>query len=102
MSEFSNIVREMADGTLDGVSEGVIIAMSVVVGLLIIASIFAFGILVIFQSAMYATTKSRTAAAKPVSRLQERYLTETDLGKLRYRKPVRFSLETVTVTISKR
>ena len=44
MSEFSNIVREMADGTLDGVSEGVIIAMSVVVGLLIIASIFAFGI----------------------------------------------------------
>ena len=29
MSEFSNIVREMADGTLDGVSEGVIIAMSV-------------------------------------------------------------------------
>ena len=44
MSEFSNIVREMADGTLDGVSEGVIIAMSVVVGLLIIVSIFALGV----------------------------------------------------------
>ena len=102
MSEFSNIVREMADGTLDGVSEGVIIAMSVVVGLLIIASTFAFGILVIFQSAMYATTKSRTVAVRRASRLPEKYLIITNLGISRFQRPVRSCSATVTVTISKK
>lgn len=41
MSDFLNIVRETADGGLDGVSDAVILAMSVVCGLLIIVSIFA-------------------------------------------------------------
>ena len=63
MSEFSNIVREMADGTLDGVSEGVIIAMSVVVGLLIIASIFAFGIS-IYLSISYVCRDKRNYFAQ--------------------------------------
>lgn len=41
MSEFIAIVRETANGSLDGVSEGIILAMGVVLGLLIIVSIFA-------------------------------------------------------------
>lgn len=44
MSEFIEMIRGMADGSLDGVSEWTILAMSVVVGLLILVSIFAFGV----------------------------------------------------------
>lgn len=42
MSEFINIVREAADGSLNGVSDSVIAAMIVIGGLLIVASIIAF------------------------------------------------------------
>lgn len=41
MTNFLNAVREMADGSLNGVSDGIILAMGVVMGLLIIASIVA-------------------------------------------------------------
>ena len=41
MSEFLNAVRSAADGGLDGVSDAVILAMSVVCVLLVIASVFA-------------------------------------------------------------
>ena len=81
MSEFINAVRSAAEGGLDCVSDAVILAMGVVCGLLIIVSIFALGVSIFWRSVMCDTTKSRTAAAKPVSRSQERYLTETDLGK---------------------
>lgn len=41
MSEFLNAVRLAADGSLDGVSDAVILAMGVVGALLLVASIFA-------------------------------------------------------------
>ena len=41
MSEFINIVREAANGSLNGVSDAVILALIFVGGLLIIASIVA-------------------------------------------------------------
>lgn len=41
MSEFINFAREAANGKLDGVSDFIIVAMGVVMGLLVIASIFA-------------------------------------------------------------
>lgn len=42
MSDILNLIRESSNGTLDGVSDGIIIAMGVIVGLLIIVSIIAF------------------------------------------------------------
>lgn len=44
MSEFIDVVREIADGELNGVSGGVIIAMGVVFVLLVLVSIFAMGV----------------------------------------------------------
>ena len=42
MNEFVNIVREASEGSLNGVSDGVIIALSIVAVLLVVLSIFAF------------------------------------------------------------
>lgn len=44
MSDFINTIRSAADGSLDGVSDAIIIAMGVVGALLIVASIFALGV----------------------------------------------------------
>lgn len=44
MDNFIEWVRDLSGGVFDGVSAPVIIAMSIVAGLLIIASIFAFGV----------------------------------------------------------
>lgn len=101
MSEFINAVRSACGGGLDGVSDAIILAMSVVCGLLIIVSIFALGVSIFLAISYVRYNKSRTAAAGRARRLQERYLTETVCRKLKYLKPVPFSLETVTVTISK-
>lgn len=102
MSEFINTVREMADGGLNGVSDAVILAMSVVCGLLIVASIIALGVSIYLAISYVRYNKNRTVAAGRARKSQERYLTKTDCRRLRYLKPVLFSLETVTVTISKK
>lgn len=44
MSEFLNAVRSAANGSLDGVSDAIMLAMIVVGALLVIASIFALGV----------------------------------------------------------
>lgn len=44
MEKFINWVRDLSGGAFDGVSAPIIVAMSVVAGLLIIASTFAFGV----------------------------------------------------------
>ena len=80
MSEFSNIVREMADGTLDGVSEGVIIAMSVVVGLLIIASIFAFGISIYLSISYVRYNKKQNSCGKTGEQIARKILDHHELG----------------------
>ena len=104
MSEFINAVREMVDGGLNGVSDAVILAMSVVCGLLIVASIIALGVSIYLAISYvrYNKKQNRTVAAGRARKSQERYLTKTDCRRLRYLKPVLFSLETVTVTISKK
>ena len=56
----------------------------------------------IFQSAMYATTKSRTVAVRRASRLPEKYLIIMNLGISRFQRQVRSCSATVTVTISKK
>ena len=86
MSEFSNIVREMADGTLDGVSEGVIIAMSVVVGLLIIASIFAFGISIYLSMSYVRYNKKQNSCGKTGEQIARKILDHHELGHIKVSK----------------
>ena len=86
MSEFSNIVREMADGTLDGVSEGVIIAMSVVVGLLIIASIFAFGISIYLAISYVRYNKKQNSCGKTGEQIARKILDHHELGHIKVSK----------------
>ena len=86
MSEFSNIVREMADGTLDGVSEGVIIAMSVVVGLLIIASIFAFGITIYLSISYVRYNKKQNSCGKTGEQIARKILDHHELGHIKVSK----------------
>lgn len=86
MSEFSNIVREMADGTLDGVSEGVIIAMSVVVGLLIIASIFALGVSIFLAISYVRYNKKQNSCAKTGEQIARTILDRNGLEKIKVSK----------------
>ena len=86
MSESSNIVREMADGTLDGVSEGVIIAMSVVVGLLIIASIFAFGISIYLSISYVRYNKKQNSCGKTGEQIARKILDHHELGHIKVSK----------------
>ena len=86
MSEFSNIVREMADGTLDVVSEGVIIAMSVVVGLLIIASIFAFGISIYLSISYVRYNKKQNSCGKTGEQIARKILDHHELGHIKVSK----------------
>ena len=86
MSEFSNIVREMADGTLDGVSEGVIIAMSVVIGLLIIASIFAFGISIYLSISYVRYNKKQNSCGKTGEQIARKILDRHELGHIKVSK----------------
>ena len=86
MSEFSNIVREMADGALDGVSEGVIIAMSVVVGLLIIASIFAFGISIYLSISYVRYNKKQNSCGKTGEQIARKILDHHELGHIKVSK----------------
>ena len=86
MSEFINIVREMADGTLDGVSEGVIIAMSVVIGLLIIASIFAFGISIYLSISYVRYNKKQNSCGKTGEQIARKILDHHELGHIKVSK----------------
>lgn len=86
MSEFSNIVREMADGTLDGVSEGVIIAMSVVIGLMIIASIFAFGISIYLSISYVRYNKKQNSCGKTGEQIARKILDHHELGHIKVSK----------------
>ena len=86
MSEFSNIVREMADGTLDGVSEGVIIAMSVVVGLLIIVSIFALGVSIFLAISYVRYNKKQNSCGKTGEQIARKILDHHELGHIKVSK----------------
>ena len=86
MSEFSNIVREMADGTLDGVSEGVIIAMSVVVGLLIIVSIFALGVSIFLAISYVRYNKKQNSCGRTGEEIARTILDRNGLGEIKVSK----------------
>ena len=86
MSEFTNIVRKMADGALDGVSEGVIIAMSVVVGLLIIASLFALGVSIYLSISYVRYNKKQNSCGKTGEQIARKILDHHELGHIKVSK----------------
>lgn len=86
MSEFINVVRSAADGALDGVSEGVIIAMSVVVGLLIIASIFALGVSIFLAISYVRYNKKQNSCGKTGEQIARTILDRNGLGKIKVSK----------------
>ncbi|MGN1095281.1 MAG: zinc metallopeptidase [Eubacteriales bacterium] len=86
MSEFINSVRGMADGCLDGVSDWTIIAMSVVVGLLIIASIFAFGVSIYLAISYVSYNKKQNSCGKTGEQIARKILDSHGLGKIKVSK----------------
>lgn len=76
----------MADGTLDGVSEGVIIAMSVVVGLLIIASIFALGVSIYLAISYVRYNKKQNSCGKTGEQIAREILDHHELRHIKVSK----------------
>ena len=86
MSEFINAVRSAWDGGLDGVSDAVILAMSVVVGLLIIASIFAFGISIYLSISYVRYNKKQNSCGKTGEQIARKILDHHELGHIKVSK----------------
>ena len=64
MSEFISVVRSAADGGLDGVSDAITLAMSVVCGLLIVVSIFALGVWIFLAISYVRYNKKQNGCGK--------------------------------------
>ena len=66
MDNFVDWVRELSDGAFNGVSTPIIIAMSVVAGLLIIASAFAFGVSICLAIKYVKYNRKKNSSGKTV------------------------------------
>ena len=64
MSEFINAVRQASDGSLTGVSDAVILALIVVGGLLLIASIVALAISIFLAISYIKYNRRQNRAGK--------------------------------------
>lgn len=96
MSEFINAVREMADGGLNGVSDAVILAMSVVCGLLIIASVFALGVSICLAISYVRYNKKQNSCGRTGEEIARTILDRNGLQKI---KAVRYATtNTITTT----
>ena len=86
MSDFINVVREMADGGLNGVSEGIIIAMCVVVALLVIASIFALVVSIYLSIGYVRYNKKQNSCGRTGEEIARTILDRNGLGKIKVSK----------------
>ncbi|MGN1094445.1 MAG: zinc metallopeptidase [Candidatus Neoclostridium sp.] len=86
MSEYVKFVRSMADGMLDGVSEGVVIAMSVVVGLLVLASLFALVVSVYLWIKYVKYNKVKNECGKTGEQIAREILDKNGLEKIKVSK----------------
>ncbi len=86
MSKFIDAVRGMADGGLDGVSDWTILAMSVVVGLLIIASLFALGVSIYLAISYVKYNKKCNSCGKTGEQIARIILDNHGLGKIKVSK----------------
>lgn len=86
MSDFLNAVRAAADGSLNGVSDAVILAMIVVCGLLLIASVFAL-IISIYLAIRYAKyNRKQNSCGKTGEQIARSILDQNGLEKIRVSK----------------
>lgn len=86
MSEFINAVRSAWDGGLDGVSDAVILAMSVVCGLLIIVSIFALGVSIFLAISYVRYNKKQNSCGKTGEQIARKILDHHELGHIKVSK----------------
>ena len=86
MSEFIKTVREMADGGLNGVSDAVILAMSVVCGLLIVASIIALGVSIYLAISYVRYNKKQNSCGKTGEQIARKILDHHELGHIKVSK----------------
>ena len=86
MSEFINTVREMADGGLNGVSDAVILAMSVVCGLLIVASIIALGVSIYLAISYVRYNKKQNSCGRTGEEIARTILDKNGLQKIKVSK----------------
>lgn len=86
MSEFINAVREAADGSLNGVSDAVILALVIVGGLLIIASIVALAISIYLAISYVKYNRKQNSAGKTGEQIARKILDDNDLKNIRVSK----------------
>lgn len=86
MEEFINLVRESADGSLDGVSSGIIIAMIIVAGLLVIASVVAFVISVVLAISYVKYNRKQNSCGRTGEEVARKILDDNDLQHIRVSK----------------
>ena len=86
MSEFLNAVRIAAEGGLDGVSDAVIIAMSVVCGLLVIASVFALVVSAYLSIRYVKYNKKQNSCGKTGEEIARTVLDRNGLEKIKVSK----------------
>lgn len=83
MDNFVNWVRDLSGGIFDGVLAPVIIAMSIVAGLLIIASIFAFCISVYLAIRYVIYNKKKNSSGKTGEQIARDILDKNGLGNIK-------------------
>lgn len=86
MSEFINAVREASDGSLTGVSDAVILAMTVVVGLLAIASIVALVVSIFLSISYIKYNRKQNSAGKTGEEIARKILDDHDLRTIKVSK----------------
>lgn len=86
MSEFINTVREVANGSLNGVSDAVILALIFVGGLLIIASIVALVISIYLAISYIKYNRKQNSSGKTGEEIARKILDDNDLKNIRVSK----------------
>ena len=86
MEEFINAVRAAADGSLNGVSDGIILALIVVGGLLVIASIVALVISIFLAVSYIKYNRKQNSAGKTGEEIARKILDDNDLKNIKVSK----------------
>lgn len=86
MSEFLNAVRLAADGGLDGVSDSILLAMSVVCVLLVIASVFALCVSIYLAIKYVKYNRRQNSCGKTGEQIARTILDQNGLGNIKVSK----------------
>lgn len=86
MTEFINAVRETANGSLNGVSDGIILALIIVGGLLVIASVVALGISIFLAISYVKYNRKQNHAGKTGEEVARKILDDNGLRNIKVAK----------------